>query len=94
MHGNISGFWVYEDGGKIVIGYEDYNVEEIGGDFGMIYYFDRENSAKLTDALKKEHTGSLEDMTKAAFGRVFDDVKFRAFCQANGIRYTSSTWIN
>ena len=52
----------------------------------------KENAKKFVAALKKEHRGSLNNMIEAAFGKGFDDAKFGAFCKANGIEYSSSTW--
>ena len=93
MREGTSGFWVEKRCGKITIGYEDYGVSQFGGgDFEKTYYLDKENSARLVAALKKEYAGSLKEMLRAAFGEGFSDPAFWDFCKTNGIEYSSSTW--
>ena len=93
MRAGTSGFWVTETNGCITIGYEDYGVSEFGGgDFERTYYLNKENSQKFLQALQKEYSGSLAEMIEAAFGKNFKDSVFWAFCKANNVQYTSSTW--
>ena len=93
MREGTSGFWVTLENDEISIGYEDYGVSEFGGgDFEKTYYLDKENSKKLIEGLKREYSGSLEEMIEKAFGRSFSDPTFWEFCKRNGIKYSSSSW--
>ena len=93
MREGTSGFWVTQNNGEISIGYEDYGVSEFGGgDFEKTYYLNKENSEKFLFALKKEYSGSLDQMIEAAFGKNFKDYVFWNFCNKHEIKYSSSTW--
>ena len=93
MREGTSGFWLEEKNGEISIGYADYGVSQFGGgDFERTYRLDRENSEKFLAELKKEYTGTPEEMIEAAFGRGFSDSLFWDFCKKHGIKYSSSTW--
>ena len=93
MREGTSGFWIEEKDGGISIGYVDFGVSMFGGgDYEKNYYLNKENSEKLENALKKQYSGTLDEMIEAAFGRGFKDSDFWAFCKENEIEYTSSTW--
>lgn len=93
MREGTSGFWLEEKNGEISIGYADYNVSQFGGgDFERTYLLNKENSEKFVNALKKEHSGSLDEMIEAAFGKNFSDSSFWDFCKTHNIEYSSSTW--
>jgi len=93
MREGTSGFWVEKSDTGISIGYEDYGVSQFGGgNFEKTYYLDKDNSKRLENALKKEYTGTLEEMIEAAFTRSFNDRLFWDFCNRHGIDYSTSTW--
>lgn len=95
MRSGTSGFWVEETDEGIRIGYEDYGVSEFGGgDFEKTYCMNKENAIKFTEALKKKHRGSLEEMIRSAFGKNFKDQAFWDFCKKNGIEYSSFSWVS
>ena len=94
MREGTSGFWVEERENGLSIGYEDYGVSEFGGgDFEKTYRLDQENAQKFVTALKREYSGTLNEMIEAAFGASFHEPAFWDFCERNDIQYSFSTWI-
>ncbi|MBR2336040.1 MAG: hypothetical protein IKA62_07460 [Clostridia bacterium] len=93
MREGTSGFWIEQNDVSLSIGYEDYKVSEFGGaNFEKTYYFNKENTKKLKDALSKKYKGTLEEMIEEAFTLNFNEPIFWDFCKEHEIEYTYSTW--
>ena len=82
----------YESGG-IMIEVVDYGVSEFdGSDWECQYSLNKENADVLRKELQKLHSGDLEEMLIAQFGKDFHILDFVKFCDERGIKYSHFTW--
>lgn len=88
-------FGLSKTGGKTSIGYEDYNVEFLGGcDYEAIYSFDVKNSKRLEKVLGAAGEEDLIAEITEKLGECLDKGSFAGFCNEKRIRYELFTWIS
>ena len=85
-----------DEGDSLTIGYEDYSVGAFGGsDCALTYVLDKENRAKLVEALAAEgYEGEYREMMKECFGLSLEKKSFVDFCSEHRIEYKQHVWIS
>ena len=79
----------------ILLSYEDYDVELLGGhDYEVNYRIDAENAKKLRSYLMEKHTGTLEEMIAEEFGINLDKKSFSQTCKDEGSSFELFTWLS
>jgi hypothetical protein len=87
-------FFTMNEDGSADIGYNDYDVEDLGGcDYEATYTFNAKNFALLLEKIGCPDKSKAEEYIIKVFGEYLDKLSFGKYCDANKIRYKVHTWI-
>ena len=94
---NVEYLSAYETDGLVVISFNSFDIRE----WNATYRFDKENSEKFINELRKKYQGSFEEMFDKAFvhdglepnSYYFNIEAFEELCEQNGIKYEYSNAI-